>query len=95
MTTRGLHHIQMHKNAICETVQTNFTDAKHISSKVNLDNILTKEDNCKSNLLTVCSTTMLPPLKDLVAAAQRIIPAKEILALGYVLTKMLDGIPQE
>ena len=42
MTKKGLRHLQMHKNAVHEAVQTNFLRVKHVSGKVNLSDILTK-----------------------------------------------------
>ena len=35
MTIKGIRHLQMHKNAVHEAVQTNFTRVKHGSGKVN------------------------------------------------------------
>ena len=49
MTTKGLRQLQMRKNAICEAVQTNFARVKHVSGKVNLSDILTKEDKDKAH----------------------------------------------
>ena len=35
MTTKGLRHLQMRKNAIREAVQTNFARVNHVLGKVN------------------------------------------------------------
>ena len=47
MTTKALRHPQMRKNAVREAVQTNFVRVKYVSGKVNLSDILTKEDKDK------------------------------------------------
>ena len=44
MTTKRLRHIQTCKKSVREAVQTNLARVKHVSSKVNLSDILTKED---------------------------------------------------
>ena len=35
MTTKGLRHLKMRKNAVREAVQTNFARVKHVSGNVN------------------------------------------------------------
>ena len=52
MTTKGLRHLQIRENAVREEVQTNFARVKHVSGKVNLSDILTKEDKYKSHYIT-------------------------------------------
>ena len=42
MTTKGLRHLQMRKNAVCEAVQTNFLCVNHVSGKLKISGILTK-----------------------------------------------------
>ena len=49
MTTKGLRHLQMRKNAVCEAVQTNFARVKHVSGRVKFSDILTKEDKYKAH----------------------------------------------
>ena len=58
MTTKGLSHIQMHENAVREAVQTNFARVKHVSGKLNLSDILTKEDKYKSKYITLRDSLM-------------------------------------
>ena len=53
MTKKGLRQPQMRKNAVRDTVQTNFARVKHVSGKVNLSNIITKEDKDKSRYITL------------------------------------------
>ena len=53
MTKKGLRHIQMRDNAVREIVQTNFARVQHVSGKVNLPDILTKEDKYKSHYITL------------------------------------------
>ena len=44
MITNGLRHLQMRNNAVRKVMKTNFAHIKHVSGKVNLSDILTKED---------------------------------------------------
>ena len=53
MTTKGLRHLQTRKNAIHEAVQINFARIKHVSGKVNLSDILKKEDKDKASYITL------------------------------------------
>ena len=53
MKTKGLRHPQMRKNAVREAMQTNFTRVKHVSGKVNLSNIITKEYKDKVHYITL------------------------------------------
>ena len=43
----------MHENAVHEAMQTNFARVKHVSGKVNLSDILTKEDKDKAHYITL------------------------------------------
>eukprot|EP00957_Ditylum_brightwellii_P078474 5966991-Ditylum_brightwellii.AAC.1 len=43
MTTKGLRHLQMQKNAVCEVVQK-VALVKHVRGKINSADILTKEE---------------------------------------------------
>ena len=52
MTKKGLRHLQIHENAVREVMQTNFVGIKHVSGKVNLSDILTKEDKDKAHYIT-------------------------------------------
>ena len=51
MEKKGPSHLQMLKNAIRKAVQTNFSRVKHVSGKVNLSDILTKEDKDKAHYI--------------------------------------------
>ena len=53
MTTKGLRNLQMRENAVREAVQTNYMRIKHVSGKVNLSDILTKEDKYKAHYITL------------------------------------------
>ena len=53
MEKKGPSHLQMLKNAIRKAVQTNFSRVKHVSGKVNLSDILTKEDKDKAHYITL------------------------------------------
>ena len=53
MTTKGIRHLQMRKNAVREAVQTNFASVKHVSGKVNLSDIIAKEDKDKAHYITL------------------------------------------
>ena len=44
MTTKGLRYIQIRENAVREAVQQNIIDVKHITGKVNIADLFTKED---------------------------------------------------
>ena len=44
MTTKGLRHIQIRKNAIREVIAANIIQVNHIAGTVNLANLFTKED---------------------------------------------------
>ena len=46
--TKGLRHLQIHKNTVRKAVENNFAHVKHVSGKVNLSEILTKEDKYKA-----------------------------------------------
>ena len=53
MTTKGLRHLKMRENVVRKAVQTNFARVKHASDKVNLFDILTKEDKDKAHYITL------------------------------------------
>jgi hypothetical protein len=44
MTTKGLRHIQIRENAVCESTQNGFLVVKHCPGKQNLSDMFTKED---------------------------------------------------
>ena len=52
-TKNGIRHLQMRKNAVREAVQTNFVRVKHVSGKVNLSDIIAKEDKDKAHYITL------------------------------------------
>ena len=53
MTTKGLRHLQMFDNALHEAVKTNFVRIEYVSGKVNLSDILTKENKYKAHYITI------------------------------------------
>ena len=52
-TTKGLRHIQIRENAVCESVQNNFIRVEHIAGKLNLSDMFTKEDKDTLHFLTI------------------------------------------
>ena len=53
MTKKGLRHLKMRGNTVREAVQTNFARVKHVSGKVNLSDIITKEDKYRAHYITL------------------------------------------
>ena len=53
MTTKGIRPLKMRNDAVREAVKTNSACVKHVSGKVNLSDILTKEDKDKVNYITL------------------------------------------
>ena len=58
-TTKGLRHIQIRENAVRESVQRKFIKVVHVSGKLNLSDMFTKEEKdanhfctCRDNVLT-------------------------------------------
>jgi hypothetical protein len=43
MTTKQIRHMEMRKNAVCEWVQDAFLKVLHVSGRINLADIFTKE----------------------------------------------------
>jgi hypothetical protein len=43
MTSKAAHHIELHKNSVCEWVQDQTISVQHVPGKKNLANIFTKE----------------------------------------------------
>jgi dUTPase len=58
MTTKGLRHIQMRENAVRESFQNGFIIVKHISGKINLSDMFTKEDKDASHFLEIRDIVM-------------------------------------
>jgi hypothetical protein len=58
MTTKGLRHIQMRENAVRESFQNGFIIVKHISGKINLSDMFTKEDKDTSHFLEIRDIVM-------------------------------------
>ena len=52
-TTKGLRHIQIRENAVRESCLNGFIEVKHISGKVNLSDMFTKEDKDVSHFITI------------------------------------------
>ena len=52
-TTKGLHHITIRENAICESMDTKFIDVRHIAGKTNLADMFTKEMKDTSHFITM------------------------------------------
>ena len=44
LTSKGLHHIQIHKNTVRENLQNGFVTVEHIEGKRNSSDLFTKED---------------------------------------------------
>ena len=53
LTTKGLRHIQIRENAVRESVQSNFIHVLHISGKVNLADLFTKEDKDAAHFIAM------------------------------------------
>ena len=53
MTTKGLRYIQIRENAVRESVLSKFISVKHISGKVNLADLFTKEHKDTSHFCTM------------------------------------------
>jgi hypothetical protein len=62
MTSKGLRHLQIRKNAVRESVQNSFVTISHVSGKINLADIFTKKDKDTSHFLTVRDVLMSAPL---------------------------------
>jgi hypothetical protein len=58
-STKGLRHIQIRENAVRESVQKGFINVKHISGKLNLGDMFTKEEKDTTHFLTCRDTTMM------------------------------------
>ena len=55
MTTNGLRYIQIHNNAVGESVVANFIQiVKHINGKINLADLFTKEDKDCAHFISIC-----------------------------------------
>lgn len=52
MTTKGLRHIQMRENAVCEQVQLGLITVEHIGGKQNLSDAFTKEKKDPEHFIT-------------------------------------------
>ena len=44
MTTKGLRHVHIQENAVCESVLSGFLQVKHVQVKVHLSGLFIKED---------------------------------------------------
>ena len=55
LTSKGLRHIQIRENAVCEGVQNKFVTIKHIEGKKNPLDIFTKEDKEVTHFLKIPS----------------------------------------
>ena len=53
MTTKGLRHIQIRENAVRESCINGFIEVKHISGKVNLSDMFTKEDKYVNHFIMI------------------------------------------
>jgi dUTPase/transposase InsO family protein len=58
LTTKGLRHIQMRENAVRESFQNGFIIVKHISGKINLSDMFTKEDKDTPHFLEIRNVVM-------------------------------------
>eukprot|EP00957_Ditylum_brightwellii_P083953 6381406-Ditylum_brightwellii.AAC.1 len=71
MTTEGMRHIKMCKNAIQESVQKNFATIQHIGGKINPSDIFTKEDHNVQHFFTIREHLMSRPLSQETVTAQK------------------------
>jgi hypothetical protein len=53
MATKGLRHIQIRDNAVCESVQNKFIMIAHIAGKLNLSDMFTKEEKNAAHFITI------------------------------------------
>ena len=57
--SKGLHHIQIHKNAVWELVQNKFVKMKYIQGNINLSNMFTKEDKDVGHFIEIQNVVLL------------------------------------
>jgi hypothetical protein len=53
MATKGLRHITIQDSAVCESVQNEFIDIKHVAGKVNLSDMFTKEEKNAEHFIVI------------------------------------------
>jgi hypothetical protein len=53
-TTKGLQYVQIHENAVRESVQSDFITVQHIEGKINLSDLFTKEDKDTEHFIILC-----------------------------------------
>ena len=53
MTTKGLRYIQIRENAVREAVLSNIVNVQHISGKINIADLFTKEDKDVGHFITI------------------------------------------
>eukprot|EP00957_Ditylum_brightwellii_P115070 8776412-Ditylum_brightwellii.AAC.1 len=74
MTSKGLRHIQMQENVICEVMQMGFASIEHVNGKINLSDIFTKEDKDTAHFLTLQDILMSPtPAQPHIKTARQIL----------------------
>jgi hypothetical protein len=63
-TTKGLCHIQMRENAVCEGVQDDFITVLHIEGKLNLADMFMKEDKDTNHFIQIRDFIMTDSIYD-------------------------------
>ena len=61
-TTKGLRHITIRENTVCESMDTKFIDVRHIAGKTNLAIIFTKDLKNMSLFLKMQDLILHDPL---------------------------------
>ena len=60
MTTKGLRHIQICKNAVFESVENRFASIKHIAGAINIAVLFTEEDKDDKYFIAICDILLSP-----------------------------------
>ena len=60
MTTKGLRHIQVRENGVCEMIQRGIIDVQHIDGKLNLADLFTKEDKSPEHFISLRDVLVQP-----------------------------------
>ena len=61
-TTKGLRHIQIRENAVRESCESGFIVVEHISGKLNLSDLFTKEDKDVQHFISLRDYILMDPL---------------------------------
>ena len=65
LTTKGLRHIQMQENAVCESVQKRLVQIKHIAGANNPADLFTKEDKDVKHFISIQDQLVCVPPKQI------------------------------